>query len=199
MVFTDIIDTVYEKEIHELGGNIYQCMPPAAFQLRAFIKKAVKVMRDHGPYDAVHVHVNIANAWVLYAAYKAGIEKRISHSHDTSGKETKKIYRHFQMYLIDKYSTAKLACSELAGEYLYGKKTNNNKWSVIHNGIDVTRFIDVSETAVEKLQMGFNIENYKYVFGNITRFEEKKNIKFVVDVFKEMIKKYLIPFCYLAV
>lgn len=90
MVFTDIIDPVYEKEIHELGGNIYQCMPPAAFQLRAFIKKAVKVMRDHGPYDAVHVHVNIANAWVLYAAYKAGIEKRISHSHDTSGKETKK-------------------------------------------------------------------------------------------------------------
>lgn len=189
LVMSNIVDSSYRDEIEALGGNIYQCMPPAAVQLRAFIKNAVSIMRDHGPYDAMHVHVNIANAWVLYAAYKAGIEKRISHSHDTSGKGTKKIYRYFQMYLINKYSTVKLACSELAGEYLYGKKTKDNKWSVIHNGIDVTRFIEDPEAQVEKLRQGFNIENCKYVFGNITRFEEKKNIKFVVDVFQNIIKK----------
>ena len=193
LVFTDIVDPMYADEIRELGGHIYCCMSPKLAHINAFIKNAIGIMKDNGPYDAVHAHINIANAWIMYAAYKAGIREIISHSHDISCKETdnfiKKIYIKLQTHLIKKYSTIKLACSELSGEYLYGKKSKTNQWHVIHNGIDIHKFINVSQGKVDELRKIFSIENYKYVFGNITRFDENKNISFVVEVFNEILKK----------
>lgn len=193
LVFTDVVDPTYEKEIQDLGGHIYYGMPPELLHINVFVKRIIEIIKDNGPYEAVHAHINIANAWALYAAHKAGVKKRISHSHDTSGKEANNIVRRFyvnmQLYLINKYSTLKLACGELAGEYLYGHKSKSNQWFVMHNGIDVHKFIDVSQDRIESLRKEFNIENCSYVFGNITRFEEKKNISFVVDIYKEIIKK----------
>lgn len=193
MVFTNIIDPAYEKEIYNLGGKIYQCTTPSIFHIYRFIKKTMRIIKENGPYYAVHSHVNIANSWVVYAAYKAGVNKRISHSHDISGKDTdnmtKKLYIDLQSCLINKYSTLKLACSKSAGKYLYGELNKKNRWAVIHNGIDVYKFLDVSAIQTDKLRKELKIANYKHVFGNITRYDEKKNISFVIDVFKEILIK----------
>lgn len=123
MVFLEK-DYPYLEEIRRMGGRVFFSGPPALGHIGAFLKSACRIMRENGPYDAVHSHVNIANGWVLLAAAMCGVPVRVSHSHDTKGNEEPlpvRIYRCFEALLIKACATRMLACGQEAGEYLYGK------------------------------------------------------------------------------
>ena len=80
-------DYPYTEEIHNLGGRIFFCTPPSVGKIFSSIREMVKCMKTNGPFCAVHSHINIENAWIMVAAKIAGIPVRVSHSHDTKGKE----------------------------------------------------------------------------------------------------------------
>lgn len=75
-----------------------------------------------------------------------------------------------------------LACSEDAGRYMFG----NSSFEVVHNPIDVREFA-YDMAARQKLRSELNLGN-SLVIGHIVRFAPKKNHRFVVDVFKEIIR-----------
>ena len=111
----------YAKEIEQIGGKIFYCCTPQIKNLKKFIKNVVDCIKENGPYDVVHSHINISNSFVVYAAKKAGVKNIISHAHGFFGgsyRIDKLIYQTFQKYLIKKYSVNKLACSKLVGYYL---------------------------------------------------------------------------------
>lgn len=184
-------DYPYLDEISKLGGNVYFLGTPSLKNAHKFIKRFKEVVDEGGPYVAVHSHVNIDNAIPLYAAHLCNIPIRVSHSHDTSGKDVKlikQLWVSFKTNLIKKYATAFLGCSKEAGEYLYGEKFFSKKGIVIPNGIAVKSFFDERASAVKALKEEFTInENCPLVIGNISRFEEKKNSLFTVNVFGKIL------------
>lgn len=184
-------DYPYIKEIESLGGNVYFVQAPSIKKIGAFLRDTIKILKSK-KYCAIHSHINIENAWIMVAGAIAKIPIRVSHSHDTIGKEgtlLRRTYRLLQNNLIKCFATEYLACSKDAGEYLYGKKFFKEKGKVIHNGIAVRDFIDVSEDKVTSLKNKLDIqESCNLVLGNITRFENKKNQLFIIEVFREIVK-----------
>ena len=177
----------YAKEIQSLGGKIYFVCAPSINCISKFLKQAIALMKCGG-YCAVHSHLNIENAWILVAARIAGIPVRISHSHDTVGKSGNipvRMYKKIQECLIKKFATDFLACSEDAGNYLYGKAFFLKHGKVIHNGINTTKFLQVHSDEVKALRREFNLPaKTGPIIGNITRFEPKKNQLFVLEIFR---------------
>lgn len=184
-------DYPYLEEILSLGGKVIFGIPPKSTNLPAFLKLAVRVMRE-GQYAAVHSHVNLTNAWVLLAAKIAGIPVRISHSHDTSGKGGgffKRLYRQMEIRILKRCANVYLACGQDAGEYLYGDRFFQKRGKVIRNGIDVQRFLAPAATDVRAARDSFDMpEDCSCVIGNITRFEEKKNQLFMLKVFAAFLR-----------
>ncbi len=178
-------DYPYLKEIAELGGRVYFGVPFSKKNPSAFLNNCVTLMKQNS-YDAVHSHLNSFNGWVMLAAKRAGVPKRISHSHDTYGKDGSflhKLYFDFERILIKKCATEFLACSLDAGEYLYGAKTFRSVGRVINNGIDVDAYLKqpVMPEDIDVDELG------SVVFGNVSRFEAKKNQLFLLDVFREIL------------
>lgn len=186
-------DYPYLEEIESLGGRVFFCGLPAITKLKVFENNVIKIIRENGPYDAVHSHVNIQNGFVMKAAYKAGVKQRISHSHDTSGKGAvgvKYLTERWKEYLIKHYATDFLACSSAAGCYLYGQSLFSEKGRMIPNGIDLRPFFEAGARR-NVLLKEFDIpQGCNLIVGNITRFEPKKNPTFTVKVFKKLLKRY---------
>lgn len=181
----------YSEEINQLGGHIYFLGTPSLKNMHNFIKHFKEVVAEGGPYVAAHSHVNIDNAIPLLAAYLCNIPIRISHSHDTNGKETgliKKPWICIKENIIKKYATAFLSCSKEAGAYLYGEEFFSKRGGVIPNGIDVKSFFNARASEVKMLKEDFLIkEGCPLIVGNISRFEEKKNSLFTIKVFNKIL------------
>lgn len=186
-------DYPYLEEIESLGGRVFFCGLPAITKLKVFENNVIKIIRENGPYDIVHSHVNIQNGFVMKAAHKAGIKRRISHSHDTSGKGATGInflVQCWKDYLIKRYATDFLACSSAAGSYLYGQKLFAEKGRMIPNGIDLRPFFEAGNRRSFLLKEFDIPQKCNLIVGNITRFEPKKNPTFTVKVFKKLLKRY---------
>lgn len=184
----------YLEEIKSLGGRVFFCAPPSSRNIPGSIREMIACMKETGPYCAVHSHINIENAWVMTAAALAGIPVRVSHSHDTKGMEGNlptRVYRRFQCLLIKLFATRYAACGNAAGRYLYGERLFRRKGIVIHNGIDIERFLSVPEQEIAGLKTEFSLpERCGPILGNITRFEDKKNQMFAVEVFRQLLNRY---------
>lgn len=193
LVFVEKEYPYYSHVINQLGGRIFFCGLPSLKRMPAFLHAIIEVIKKQGPYQAVHAHVNIVNGWVLLAAKWAGVPIRISHSHDTSGKDSnniiRKCYIQLEEFLIKTNATHYLACSRLAGAYLYGEDFFGANGNVYNNGIDVSQFADVPLVQREELEDALGIKNC-ITFGNITRLEAKKNTLFTIEVFSEIVKKH---------
>ena len=187
-------DYPYLGEIERLGGRVFFCVSPSRKKIVSSIAGMVRIMKKNGPYCAVHSNINIENAWVMVAAAIAGIPVRVSHSHGTKGKEGNcivRLYRKFQNILIKVFATQYVGCGVEAGRYLYGEAFFDKKGKVIHNGIDVNRFISVPEEQIDTLRKSFSLDGpHGLVFGNITRFDDNKNQQFVLEVFQCIAEKY---------
>lgn len=184
-------DHPYIEEIKKMGGKVFFAMTPSIKRIKSFLAIVEKIIKENGPYSAVHSHVNIANSWVMLAAKNAGVPIRISHSHAVfkDGNTFENFLRKYQINLIKKNATDFLACSNEAGNSLYGEKFFSNNGKVIKNGIDLHKFFNITEKA-EKLKNEFNLSNENdLILGNITRFDSNKNQTFIVDIFYEILKK----------
>ncbi len=181
----------YEEEINSLGGKvIYADTLPDILHIHRFIRILKRLMIENGPYDCIHTHVNITNGYVLYAALLAGIKVRISHSHAMVTFDgitmVKKMYYEILRKLLKYVGTDFLACGEKVGFDLYGRK---DSFKIINNGIDVNSFLYKNTDKIKILRNEFDIGEDINVYGNISRFNELKNLQFVVDIFSEIVKR----------
>lgn len=180
----------YEAEIKQLGGNVYYMSLRLSMVYYFSIKAIIcKFLKENGPYDVVHSHINNANSFVMSAAASVNIPVRVSHSHNTgifNCNILQKAIRSIQRTLIKKYSTVFCACGQQAGIDLYGDDVS---FIVLKNGIDVKRYTSVPFTDVVLKKKELNISDNSIVYGNISRFDYQKNIPFVVKIFNEIQKK----------
>ena len=171
-------------EIKKFGGRVF--LVPKYQKLPQYLKALEDLFRKN-QYRIVHSNVNTLSVFPLYAAKKAGVPVRISHSHSTSNaREWKRnIIKNILRPFSKKYATDYFACSELAGRYLFGNKTfDRGEVKIIHNAIDLDKF-KFDPEARKKLRKGLGIKEKTVVIGHVGRFVSQKNHDFLVDVFNE--------------
>lgn len=149
-----------------------------------YTKKLIKIFKAN-EYDVVHSNMNALSLFALYSAKKANISVRIAHSHSTSSK--KEIIRSIIKKLLRPFSkcnsTHLFACSQVAGEWLFGKRAyQKHQIQIIRNAIDVRSF-SFNPNLREKIRKKYNIPKDAVVLGHVGRFQKQKNHKFLVDVF----------------
>ena len=175
-------------EIKKLGGRVF--LVPKYQNLPKYLKALEKLFKEN-QYRIVHSNINTLSVFPLYAAKKAGVPIRISHSHSTSNpKEWKRnLIKNILRPFSKRYATDYFACSELAGRYLFGNKAfDRGEVKIIHNAIDIEKF-KFDEVARKKLRKELGIKDSTVVIGHVGRFVQQKNHTFLVDVFKEYHKK----------
>ena len=97
----------------------------------------------------------------------------------------KNILRPFSKLYANKF----FACTKHAGEWLFGKKIIERKeLNVINNAIDLKKF-EFNEKTREDLRKELGIKEDTLIIGHVGRFMKQKNHEFLIEVFKELIKK----------
>lgn len=180
----------YEEELVNYGSKI--------FKFTARIKNYFKYKRElndffriHAKeYDCIWVNVcSLANIDYLKLAKKYGIKKRIIHSHNSQNMDsfTRGILHKINRFIIEKYATDFFACTKEAAIWFY-KKQIINKVKIIKNAIDLKKYKFNNENR-NKIRNAFNLEN-DFVIGNVGRLHFQKNQTFILNIFKEFLKKY---------
>lgn len=187
---------VYEAEtdLRLQGHNVYKLKniwikkPGDYFK---YFKAIDSFFSMHHDYKVVHLHSSSKNFYILKSAKKYGIPIRIAHSHSIGFQSKSKIQimiGNLCKPLLKKYATNYFACSEIAGEWLFGKKeVKKDNVTVIHNAVDLQRF-KFNKNVRNEIRKDLNIEG-KLVIGHVGRFTAQKNHNFLIDIFNEIHKK----------
>lgn len=174
-------ETDFEKELRENGISVFHIPNPDDLKI-SFYRNLLSFFKSNHDYSIVHVHMSFSNGFVAKAAKRNGIKTVISHSHEMEREKDrtpiKRIYSAITRSLILKNSDVYMACSTLAGYFLFKEKNFRRKGKVFYNGVDTTRFAfndEIRHTARKNL----GIED-KVVLGNVgSLFPVKNQIKIV--------------------
>lgn len=137
-------------------------------------------------YEIVHVHMlSAANLIPLKVAVECNVKNIIAHSHNTLAEGIIRCVLHKMNYKkIMQYANILLACSEKAGEWMFGKGTS---FEVMKNAISIDRYLYNEQYRIE-CRREFNIPNGSLLYGNVGRLNVQKNQLFLIDVFLEILK-----------
>ena len=130
IVVNNYISEELKVEFEEAGSSVYVYQRKHVLN---YIKNLNSLLREK-KYDAIHVHGNSSTMSLeLILAKMNNVLIRIAHCHNSEC--THKIINKILKPLLNRTKTQALACSKLAGEWLFG-----NDFFVLPNGIDVGKF-----------------------------------------------------------
>ena len=175
-------DSIYYKEVEDLGGKMY--FLPGIGNLSEHIKVCDEIL-SKGQYDIIHdntLHISIPMMW---CAKRAGVPVRILHSHNSKMGETpaKELRNKTFLPVLRSLATDYAACSQLAGRAMFGGR----EFTVIPNVIQTEKY-RFDSTVRESIRQKMNVQD-KFVVGTVGRLAEQKNPFFAIDVFAELLKK----------
>ena len=179
----------YEDDITALGGKIYR-IPAKSASVSQFKKKLYDVVKANGYKFVLRISSNAAGFMDLKIAHRAGAEIcAVRSSNSSDGDSVKaKIAHRLGRILYGRYVDVRIAPSDLAAEYTFGRKAYaNGAVSILHNAIDLDSY-GYDEQGRETIRAEFKIPDGTRVLGHVGRFMTQKNHGFLLDVFAEYIK-----------
>lgn len=178
-VYQNPKENSYHDEIEQHGGKVIPVNNPGSCGLIGFYRQFCNIFENEH-YDAVHAHNIHHNGLILLAAKKAGIPIRISHSHQACDERNTSLPRRLIASILklinNRVATRRVACSELAGKFLYGKKD----FEFLPNAIDLKKYECLPTKEKQRNNYGFS-QNTKILL-HIGRFTPQKNHKFLIDI-----------------
>lgn len=172
-----------ERKLRNLGVTIFK-VPTSPVKYYSFIKQLLQ----KNNYDFVHVHKNSAANIILPEMVKRYSKaKLIVHSHNTNpsgGSQLAVILHKLNKNKLIKLSDYRLACSDTAAEWMFGKKYNNRNVTIIKNGIITRDYIynpEIRNQTRKKLGL-----DGKFVIGHVGAFREQKNHNFLINMFSKL-------------
>lgn len=176
----------FDDEVLERGGRIYYFD-----QNKKISTNLSRVIKNCGPYSAVHSHVYFYSGVVLLIAKMNGVQIRIAHAHNTAfGKrETiiRKSYELIMRKMVLTYATHLLGCSIDACRYVFGTNCMSDpRCNVFYNAFDIFSYVYDSKGRKEIRDM-YSISDH-FVVGHVGRFEKQKNHMQLVEHFSEFLK-----------
>lgn len=182
-------DSYYREEIETLGGGFLRIPHMSRLNPFPYCKALYRIMKD-GKYDVVHSHELFHSGIVLLMAKLAGVPVRVAHAHnwqdgDGSGKKRsliRSIYNTVMRWLIVGCTTHQMACSSLAGKFLYGEKcTQRDTYQVVFNSINTEKILD----RYDQKETGDFCDGWINVF-QVARVSKVKNQLFLTDIAAEL-------------
>ena len=179
---------MYDTEVKALGGEIYHCPKFRIKNLKVYCKWWKKFFETHTEYRIIHSHVRSCAAVYFSIAKKYGV-KTIIHSHSTSnGEGVSAAVKNIMQFPLRYQADCMMACSQKAGEWLYGKNACKSKrYTFLPNAVDVDKYQPNVNTR-EQYRTELNLEN-NVVYGHVGRFHESKNHPFLLEVFAQIHEK----------
>lgn len=173
----------YDGELENRGSSVYT-VNYAGDGLVRFTREVHNLFEHIGSsYDIVHCHMPNSAFSILREAKNMGVKHRILHSHLNSSSDVF-LHRVRNMPLITwgkMYANDYIACSQDAGEYLFGSQP----FTIINNGIALKRFsYDGVMRAVLREELGLNLS--APVIGCVGRFVRQKNFPFAIRAFAQL-------------
>lgn len=190
----DIESTFIFQKLMDLGINVFVGTKHAKYRYLQD-KKNLSFLMQKTNYSVLYVNTGapLVTALHIMTGARYGIKKRISHSHNSFNVQRektsilKKVFLPVVRKTICLTATDFLACSEVAGQWLFGKKTMRKKGVVVKNGINVDAYhFDLH--ARNTLRRNLNIADSDCVFGLSAYFTPQKNHVFLINVFAEFLK-----------
>lgn len=176
----------FEDEILSLGGKIYR-VTPRKKSIYKNKKDLNEFFKKHKEYECIHFHCsNLSYIEPLIAAKKNNVPVRIMHSHSTNlpNNIVHKVLHKMHKQKLKLIVTDFLACSDLAGKWLYEGVIKPEEIILIKNGIKTDDYIynqELHNIYRKKLNIESNV-----VFGNVGRFCEAKNHMFLLETFNRI-------------
>ena len=181
----------YDAEIKSMGGKIFH-IPSKSENRKEFAKQLFSIVKDNGYKNVLRITSNAMGFYDLHIAKKAGAVNCIARSSNSSdgGSLKSKIAHRLGALLFKKDVDVKIAPSDLAAIYTFGKKDyEKGEVKILHNGIDLEEY-SFSEKKRKDIRSEFSIDNDCYLLGHIGRFATQKNHAFLIDLFCEVHKKH---------
>lgn len=180
----------YDDEIISYGGRIFKVPHLNLLNYKKYEDAIYHVLMEHKDIQVVHSHNNLLSCFVMRAAHKANVDVRISHAHIGRPQltELKQLVRYmirpYALSLFKKYTTHRFACSDLAGNWLYGKKMS---YVFFPNAVDLEKF-RFDKVKREEIRDAMSIGDIK-IYGHVGRLTAQKNHKKLLYIFNEIVKK----------
>ncbi|KGE18326.1 glycosyltransferase family 1 protein [Paenibacillus wynnii] len=179
----------YAEEIEELGGRVYFVKKPG-FSKNSFFSILSFFKDNSDKYKILHLHEVYLNSLFSILGRKYGVRHIISHSHTTkySDKKINAIRNRILCLPLKKNVDAYFACSQAAGNFLYGKRLmKQGKIKIINNAVDSKKF-EFNEKIRTKVRNNLKLDK-ELVIGHVGRFNKQKNHEFLIEIFSEVFKK----------
>lgn len=192
---TTMDDPHYRSEIEQLGARCIR-LPKTHDKLYIPYCKALYQVMKAGQYDIVHSHELFHSGMVLPLAKAAGVSIRFVHAHNWSdgngtSKKTsliRRIYNAAMQKSIRRFGTEFLACSTLAGKFLYGDDiVNQSNYHLIYNSVDTSKYL----THYDHVENGEFCEDGWINVLQVGRFTPIKNQLFTAQIAKELKRRGL--------
>ncbi len=169
----------YDEEILSLGGRIIALPQKSRHPLQ--YARRLREELSRGTYRVVHTHMDAMGAWPLKVAGECGVPVRIAHSHNTRHLTANPLKVRLLEYArrhVNRYATHRMACSRMAGEWLFGPEP----FTVVPNAIEVERFVFDARARAE-VRAEYGIGEGDFLIGHVGRFDRQKNHAFMIDFF----------------
>lgn len=184
------------EEIKKRGGVV--TLLPRFKRPFSYVRDLKNELKNGG-YSIVHCHLSTLSLLPLLAARLAGVPVRIIHNHSTSGGKRERLRNLVKALLkpiAPMFATHRVACSELAAHWMYGKRITASLGSsispksvvIMRNSVDIEKF-SFSEEKRRNIRSEFGIAEGTVLYGHIGRFCPQKNQSFLLDIFSEIVKK----------
>ncbi len=175
-------------DLMEMGARFIK-IPPYQ-KLPQYIQTLRKHLRNE-KYLIVHSHLNTLSVFPLFAAWCEHVPFRIAHNHSVPGGD--EYGRNALKFFLKNFSTifanAFCACSEQAGQWLFGNVLfKKGEITILKNAIDYKRFI-VEDELVYNKKNELGMPEKALVIGHVGRFTAAKNHQKIISIFEAVKKK----------
>lgn len=175
------IDEKLKKQLidAQVGINYYVNRKQMVISYMHELYKDIKKKK----YDIVHVHGNSNTMFFdLFPAKLAGCKVRIAHSHNTTC-DYLRLHKLLQIPFNISYNVG-FACGDEAGKWLF----KNKKFTVINNGIDLSKYKFDLDTRL-RIRKKLHILEDEILLGHVGLFNYQKNHEFLIKLLRKLLDK----------
>ena len=163
----------FEDEILELGGRIFEAPRYKAYNTIQYRYWWKRHLEGHPEHQIIHGHFFTISAVYFSVAKRLG-RKTIGHVHASGADEFLKGFLTSQINRVTDYP---IACSQQAGEWIYGKRP----FKVLNNALD-TELFHYNEEKRKEYRDKLNLGNC-LVLGTVANLSSVKNPMGLIDIF----------------
>lgn len=179
---------VFDKEILSMGGHAYH----SGYSRQNVVRAAAYIKRLFlcHQYDIVHIHESYLpsfNMLVIRLAKKYQKGLIILHSRNAHGTHPclHMLLRGVHAKRADYY----LACSKKAAEWMFPREIiQAGNYKIIQNAIDAKKFA-YNCSVRDAIRKELGLAGPDIAIGHVGRFFEQKNHMFLIDVFKNLLRR----------